>query len=487
MFARPGSGVFEYVADESVPPRIKAVEFLLLSPLPSLTALVAIFYPTDEWSDISDQLRQHYLPRIGRTSFRAKGRLAKFSHVLPFSRAAKVYYSVDVIGPELSQREHVSNLFAELEAHCWQWLSRRAVGKIGSLSADRRPSLRCVLLDNLEPFGSIERSPRMDDPKDFGQWFDSDSEQPFGAPRGPISALGLNDPTSAWTTADRDSFYFSTLDRYYDTSRAAYISANRSVLVKALGDEFDENDSGFSLMHYVLRHYALGLLSVWTVEQTLSRYKEEISDIRDSSAASQSAYRVASRLNEFLVRDGHDASVVCRDAVRIAGLDYSFCETPRFVNLSDIHMRENVERRQSEPESEAAPSDRPPRWRQRLRFWEPAEAASPDDQPCEQLPEPNFGTLAVYFRREISESAELVASELELATKSIATSATLLQAMSEIRLQRWSLVVAILAAIIAVIAIIVSLALTSQSAAPNAIRVMNSSSDCESTQISLPI
>jgi hypothetical protein len=452
MFARPDSGVFEYVADSSIPPQTKAVEFFLLNPLPSLTALVAIFYLADDHSDISNQLRQNYLPRIGRTSFRANGRVARFTHRLPFSRAAKVYYSVDVIGPELLQREHVDNLFAELEAHCWQWLGKRAFGKVGALSAERRPSLRCILLDNLEPFGPIQPpiSP-VDDIERFKRWSKSDSDQPYGGPRGPIGALGLNNPTSAWTTAGRDSFYFSTRDSYYDTSRAAYISANRSTLVKALGDEFDENDSGLVIFNYVLRHM-WGLLSAWTIDQMLWRYKEEISDIRDSSAASQSAYRVADRLNDFLVRDGHDASIVSRDAARVAVLKYSFQETPSFVNLSDLRMRQVIARQEPEEHAETHQSIYR-RWRKYL-----AQLARNETRvPKAQQPEPEAEILVVRNRREIADSARLVASELELATGSISTSATLLQAMSEIRLQRWSVGIAILAAVIAVVAIIVSL------------------------------
>lgn len=452
MFARPDSGgLLDYVADSSIPPATKAVEFLLLSPLPSLTALVAIFYLADECSDISDLLRKHYIPRISRARFRAKGKFARFTHILPFSRAKRVYYVVDVTGPEQLQREDMDNVFSELETHCWQWLNKRAGGKVGVLSADRRPSLRCILLHKLEPFGPIERDSRGDDVEGFKRWFDSDSDQPYGEPRGPIAALGLNQSTSAWTTEKRDSFYFSTRDRYYDTSRAAYISANRSSLIKALGDEFDENDSGLSIFNYVLRHYTLGLLSAWTIDQMLARYKEEISDIRDSSAASQSAYRVANRLNNFLVRDGHDATIVSRDASRIAGLEYSLRETPPFVNLSDVSMRQAIARRANEESGET----RPPihrRWREYLSSWKSNEVVVSDVQTHEAETEKLVG----HYRREIAASARLVASELELATGSISTSATLLQAMSEIRLQRWSLIIAVLAIVIAVIAIIVS-------------------------------
>jgi hypothetical protein len=144
--------------------------------------------------------------------------------------------------------------------------------------------------------------------------------------------------------------------------------------------------------------------------------------------------------------------VICRDAARIAMLDYSFRETPLFVNLSDVNMRHAFAQRESEQSSDTAPPIRH-RWRGRLRFWRSAEVV-----PSEKPPhEPKSEKLATYYRREISESADLVASELELATGSISTSATLLQAMSEIRLQRWSVGIAILAAVIAVIAIIVSL------------------------------
>lgn len=447
-FARPDSGLFEYTADSSIPRRIKAVEFVLSSPLPSLTALVAIFYLADDHSDISDKLKVNYVPRIGRTSFRAKGKIAKFSHILPFSRARNVYYVVNVIGPDHLQREDVDNMFSEIEAHCWQWLKGRAMGKVGALPADRRPAVRCILLDGLEPFGPLERTSRIDDPGAWRAWYDSDSELPYGEPRGPIASLGLDDRTSAWATEKRDSFYFSVRGGYYDNSRAAYISANRSSLVKALGDGFDESDSGFNIFHYLMRNYTLGLLSAWTVEQMLARYKEEIAAIRDSSAASQSAYRVADRLNEFLIRDGHDATIVSRDAARIAKLDYSFRTTPLFVNLSELEFRGRRDRGQGDETS--MPVHRG--WRDYLRFWVSGSVGDEALSEEESKVEPEF--LVSHYRRGISGSARLVAAELDLTTRSISTSATLLQAMTEVRLQWWSLGMATLAVIIAVLAIV---------------------------------
>lgn len=450
LFARPESGLFEYTADLTIPTPIKAVEFLLLSPLPSLTALVAIFYPTDSYGNIGDKLRTHYVPRIDRVNFRARGKIARFSHKLPFSRAKQVYYVANVIGPEHLQRENVDNFFSELEAHCWQWLRGRALGKVGVLPLDRRPSVRCIMLSGLEPFGPLERRSRIDDFSGWNAWYDSDSEEPYGQPRGPIAALGLNDPTSAWTTEKRDSFYFSVRDGYYDNSRAAYLSANRSSLVKALGDEFNDSDSGFNIFHYMLRSYTLGLLSAWTVEQTLARYKEEIAGIRDSSTASQSTYRVAKKLNEFLIRDGHDATIVARDAARLAELEYSFRETPLFLNLSEMNFQASLDR---DRDGETTPPPRH-RWRDYFRFWEPSDVGGEADSEEPAKEEPVF--LVRHYRQEISASSRLVATELDLTTRSISTSATLLQAMSDVRLQWWSLGVSALAVIIAVLAIVLS-------------------------------
>jgi hypothetical protein len=181
--------MFEYTADASIPAPIRAVNLLLTSPLPSLTALVAIFYPTDEYSDISDELRKYFTPRVTPISIRAKGRIARFTHALPFSRAKDVYYNFWISDPAQLQREHVNNLFSELEAHCWQWLNRRALGKVGVLAIEHRPSIRCLLLDNLEPYGPIERQPFRLDPEEgkrWRDWCDSDSEQPYREPRGPL-------------------------------------------------------------------------------------------------------------------------------------------------------------------------------------------------------------------------------------------------------------------------------------------------------------
>ena len=438
-FARPDSKLFDYVADPSIPAPIRAVECLVSNPLPTLTAFVAIFHVADERSDISDELRKFYKPRLTDVSFRAKGKLARFTHHLPFSRADKVYYNFSIVGPDLLQREHVETIFSELEAYCWQWMSRRARGKVGILAEDRRPSLRCILLDNLEPFGPIVPKSSETNFAAWKSWYDSDSEQPYRESRGPLEALNLNFSPDAWTSEDRRSFYFSNEHKYNDVPLHGYFSANRQSVCEALDIEPDSSD--INIFSSIIRRFSLGLISAWTIERLLSRYKEEIAEIRDSSASSQSAYRIAEMLNEFLTRDGHDAAVVARDATRRAELDYSFRETPRFISLMDIRDSERAEE-QTEDEDKGSAED---------------EECAEDAEEAEDPEDPKAELLVQHLKQEIASSAEFVRDELEMATRSISTSATLLQSMASIRLQWWSLGIAVLATVIAVVAIIVSL------------------------------
>lgn len=434
-FARPESNLFEYSADPTVPSGIKAVECLLSNPLPSLTTLIAIFHIADERADISDDLREFFKPRLGRVSFRARGKLARFTHHLPFSRAGKVFYNVNVTGPDALQYEHVGNIFSELEAYCWQWMNERARGKVGTLAAHRRPSIRCLLLENIEPFGPIEIEKSDPDHSDWREWYDSDSEHPYRKPRGPLQALRLDFSPDAWTSPGRQSFYFTAGDSYNDVPPSSYFAANRTSVCKALGIKSDA--SGMNIFSSILRRRSLGLLSAWTIERLLARYQEEIAEIRDSSASSRSAFHIAETLNEFLTREGHDAAIISRDATKRAELDYSFRETPRFISLDDIGDIERAEQRSS-----AEPSDGE----------EGLQDSGDDTDDATDAMKPEL--LVQRLKREIASSAKIVRDELEMATRSITTSATLLQSMASIRLQYWSISIAVVAAVIAVVAII---------------------------------
>ncbi len=416
LLARPDCGMLMYSADPTLPENVKAVDLFLLSSVPSLTCVVAVFHPTDDFSDVSARLREYFVPRT-TASLRAKGKIARFTHALPWSRAKNVHYNVVISKAEQLQRESMENMFSELEADCWQWFGRRALGKVGVLPLHRRPSLRCVLLDNLEPFGPIEPDESKHaeselDGGDFNRWFGSQSEEPYGRRIGPLEALELNSPSGVWTSKDRDAFYFSTPNRYNEARPVAYLSANRAAVTKIPGIEDDF--TGFSIFNYLIQTFSLGLISAWTVEQLLSRYTEEIANIRDSSASTQSVYRVAEKLNDFLVRDGHDAAVISRDAIRVAALDYSFGDVPPFETLIDI--------RRTPAGREKSASD----------------------------------LMAKSVRNHVAASAKFVSTELEMATTSISTSATLLQSMSEIRLQRWSVGLSLVAIVIAVLAIFLS-------------------------------
>ncbi|SLF21328.1 Uncharacterised protein [Mycobacteroides abscessus subsp. bolletii] len=436
LFARPESKLFDYSADPTVPAGIRGVECFLSNPLPSLTTFVAIFHVADECADISDDLRKFFQPRLAHVNFRARGRLARFTHHLPFSRANNVYYNVNVVGPDLLQREHVDNVFRELEAHCWQWMNERAKGKVGVLPADRRPSIRCVLLDNLEPFWPIKSEGIEHDFSKWNEWHDSANEQPFGGPRGPLEALRLKFSLDAWTDPDRQSFYFANEDTYNDFPLHAYFAANRETVCKALDME---SDSGMNVFSSILRRFSLGLLSAWSVERLLSRYQEEIADIRDSSASSRSAYSIAEMLNDFLTRDGHDAAVISRDATRQAELDYSFRGTPRFISMMDIQDLELARQRSTSEPAEGVAT---------------GEEHGNDYEEAVDAQEPEL--LVQRLKREIASTAAIVSDELEMATRSITTSATLLQSMASIRLQYWAIGVAVVATVIAAIAIIVS-------------------------------
>lgn len=417
LFAPPDSTLFEYSADPTIPDQIRAIDVILTSPLPSLTTVIATFYFSDDRSNLADDLRKYFVPRIGPLTVHAKGRIARYTHRLPFSRAKNIYYNLWISDARQLQREHVDNIFSEMEAYCWRWFSQLALGKVGALPIELRPSIRCILLDNLEPFGPVDLKPQQDDPRSWRDWYDSDSEEPYrGERRGPLEALGLNSPVSTWTTKERDSFYFSMQSRFDDLPLKASLAANRSTIVRAL--EMEGEPSDLNIFDQVVRNHCLGLFSALTIGNVLDMYKEEISSVRDSSASSQSAYRIAKMLNDFLVRDGHDAAVIARDAAKRSDLEYSFRETPPFVELLEI-------RRSARRSGEGTPDD-----------------------------EREF--LIKRFRRDISNSAKYVGTELTNTTSSISSSATLLQSMATIRLQYWSIGVAVLATVIAVIAIIAS-------------------------------
>jgi hypothetical protein len=407
-FARPGSRVFDSIRDNTLPDSIDSVELILANPVPSLTLLIAVFYPSSEFQDkLNNGLRGNFASRIDTTNFRAKGKLARFTCSLPFSRAKDVYFAANFSLPTQLQMEWCDERFAELEAYCWHWLRRRAVGTLGALPDRRRPSIRMILTENLEPFGPIERH-RKPEPPSLANWQDETNEEPIGGRRGPLDALRLSHASRMWTTPERDSFYFSKVNVKSDSAvETAFISADKQTLhgVISHGETF----SSASLASKLVRNYLLGLIDAWAIEQTLAKYRDSISNVRDSTTLKRSAIDVANSLNEFLVNDGHDATIVTRDVIRISALDYSFRETPNLIDYEELEYL--------------------------------ADGGDPTK-------------LVVHYRESLSSDARLVAEEIDSTTRSISTSATLLQSVSAIHLQWWSLVMAVLAVVIAVIAII---------------------------------
>jgi hypothetical protein len=456
-FAQPNSGLLDFVTDDALPNCIKAVEVLLYKAAPSLTLMIAVFYPGLAFQDKLDQsLRGDFGARIDTYSIRSRNKITDITCRLPFSRARNVYYAVNFSHPTQLQKEWCDEHFAEIEAYCWHWLKVRAFGRIGALPEGRRPCMRVIFTTNLEPYGPIKLSASaqavpVEKPAEihvspllacwrrlttkiplqtdtlagqapsteqkpevqlmsFAEWQNDTSEEPIGGRHGPLDALGLSHAPRVWTTPNRDSFYFATLDVNSDSSlETAIISADRSTLVSAVAD--GEEPSNIGLVSGLVRNYLTDLISAWATRQILAKYRDDVSHVRDSTTLRQSAIKVAKSLNNFLVDDGHDAAVIARDVVRTSSLDYAFYGLPRFIDYNEqMYLHDG-------------------------------------DQPMR---------LDTYYRETLISDARLVAEEIDSTTRSISASATLLQSVSAIRLQRWSLIVAVLAAVIAVVAVLIT-------------------------------
>ncbi|WP_324738843.1 hypothetical protein P6281_10150 [Mycobacterium sp. 5-140-3-2] len=410
--ARPGVQLFDASRDSTIAKPIKAVELILMSAAPSLTLLVAIFYPDEDEFDLSDRLRDDFAMRVDTSRFTVRGRFARLRALNPWSRAKSASYAINFSVPSHLQREWCREKFDEFDAYCWHWLSKRAFGKFAELPPDQRPSVRVIFTEDIEPFGPIDDEPVV---ISAGKPLSERDKERMNRRRGPLEALGLNGADHVWTSPQRDGFYFS-MERDGSPKSSiqnGIISAQRSAAQRLIDGEGEYSDN--AIISNIARDFP-DIFRVWATEQLLAKYKDDVSAVRDSSVAPQTALRTAQRLYGFLTSDGHDAAVVAKDVIRIASTDFTYSHLPVFADLNEMRFQELQE-----------------------------------DGDAGQI-----RTLPQHYREALRENAEIVAAELELTTRSIETSAQLLQAVSAIRLQWASLVVAVIAAAIALIAILLT-------------------------------
>jgi hypothetical protein len=411
LLARPGARVFEASRDPTIPEPIKAVELMLISAAPSLTLLAAIFYPEDGVYDLSERLRRDFGMRVDNSHFALKGRFAKVRALNPWSRAKTAVYSINFSVPSNLQREWCKEKFDEFDAYCWHWLRQRAPGKLAELSLEQRPAIRVVLTEEIEPFGPID-----DEPITIiaGEPAGDRLKERMLRRHGPLDALGLDGADYIWTSPERDTFYFSLDGSWSESSiQSGILSAQKSTVRRLINEEGDF--STMDLVSYLARHFP-DLFTAWATEQLLAKYKDDVAAVRDSSGAPRTALKTAQRLNTFLTADGHDAAIVTEDVIRNASTGHSLGYLPAFVDLNMMRFHESL----------------------------------PDDDP-----QP-LQTVREHYRDGLRKDAEIVAAELALTKRSIETSAQLLQSIAAIRLQWASLLVAVVAAVIAISAILVA-------------------------------
>jgi hypothetical protein len=231
----------------------------------------------------------------------------------------------------------------------------------------------------------------------------TDQIEPFGNRRGPLSALNLDYSHQVWGSRAKDGFYFADVNDFMASHpRHSVLAADKETLAKALGWRDPISTTG--LIDKLIRHVP-DIFRAWVMHQLLNKYRDDIAAVRDTSLRTRSGKEVADDLNDFLNTDGHDAVIVSDEIARLARDDFFLSRLPLLIDFSD-----------------------------------PGEDSSDDVK-----------TWPGIARTELLESAQIVGREQGMTTTSIGTTAQLLQSITNIKLQQWTLIMAVVIAVVAII------------------------------------
>jgi hypothetical protein len=390
-------GLLDVHIDRELPHGIDEVRPRLYFPTPSLTLMVATFTLTDQAGDLSEILRADYQGEI-HIDIRALGRFGRARSHIPWSRPAR-HDTSWTVGRATDQRRLACEArITTYEAACWTWLASKFPGRFSAWKLADRPAMRLLLTKNTAPF------------EDSAKWL---------APAGIAFGTGVWRPAGmafgpdTWLPPDPHGWFLQLAD--WPRDRRFTATAARS-----LGTAEARQQGGTNPLRYLPQQFAGGhssLAARWAMTCLLSVYADKLAQLRDDAGRHRPGSRPVRQgrdLDDYLIRDGLDASTVASD-------------------LGDF-TKDLAEFRTGVPEYTEYLDSLPARVRAK-------------NQPRELVP---------WLREVLQDQVERLARDTAATTGNVGASAELRQAVANTKLQRVMICLTVLAVAIAVIGVVVA-------------------------------
>jgi hypothetical protein len=352
--------------------------------------IVATFTLTDQAGDLSELLRADY----HTVDFRmwGAGRFDQARARIPWARPVRHRVSRTLRTAEDQKGLACESLIASHAAACWTWFASRFPGRFSAESLVHPPTVRLLLTKESVPF------------KDHPRWF------------GPV---GLAYAPEAWRSTDLGwAFKLGDWPRdwRHDDRFTATAAARREDAANAPGRSTIFTGDTISALTEGFAEKQSSLVACWAITCVMSLYADQLARLRDKAGKPRRVsrpVRQALDLDQYLIRDGLDASTVASD---LRGFTMAFGR--------DV------------PEYSLDLDDSNPAW-VRART-----------EPRELIPS---------LRERIRNQAGWLTRDMEATTGHIRASAELRQAIANTRLQRRILVLTVVTIAIAVISLVVAL------------------------------
>lgn len=276
--------------DPDLPAGIDGVWLHVSYITPSLAMIVATFTLEEHAGDLSDLLRAEYRSRNFDAYVRIYGRLPRLRARLPWSRPAKHAEGYSMSSVEDEKRRACEALIVEHEAACSRWFFATFPGRFAAAPVRDRPTIRMLFTTEQVPYA--ERLP----------WL---------RPLGLDFALPLwrsTEPEGWWLTTER----FPSDQRYLTTIAARRRDAARN----GPGDESEEERRSLWLLTQSFGRDQASFAALHAMPPLLSVYADRLGSLRDTAAVKsfpRRPVRYARVLDKFLVGDGLDAATVTSD------------------------------------------------------------------------------------------------------------------------------------------------------------------------------
>ena len=389
-------GLFDVHIDRELPHGIDEVRPRLYFPTPSLTLTVATFTLTDQAGDLSELLRSDYQGEI-HIDILALGRFGSARSHIPWSRPAR-HDESGTLGTATDQRRLACEARIKThEAACWTWMASKFPGRFSTWKLADRPAVRLLLTKNAVPF---EDSAKWLVPA--GMAFGPDVWRPAGLAFGPD--IWLPPDPHGWSLQlanwPRDRRFTATAARSLETAEA-------------------RQQGGADPLRYLPYQFAGShspLVARWAMTCLVSVYADKVAQLRDDAGRLRPGSRPVRQgrdLDDYLIRDGLDASTVVSDLGAFT------------KDLADF--------RTGVPEYTG--------------YLVPA-AAQARNPPRELVP---------WLRELLRDQVERLARDTAATTSNVRASAELRQAVANTKLQRVMVCLTIAATAIAVIGVVVAI------------------------------